>query len=112
MRRLCATGLAMIGIGPGVAFPEPQLQPPQVSAIRERTFWVCDYMATTRGAHLTPVDICTSVTDELKHNKFGGDYERMVQWWHERKPDEHQKLRREERLQAELQAPGRPMTAR
>jgi hypothetical protein len=36
------------------------------------------------------------VTDELKEHKFGGDYERLVHWWRERKLAEHLKLRLQE----------------
>ena len=111
-RQLPASALAALSLVAGGTFAEAQRQPGGGGAMLERTFWACDYAATKHGVHFTPMDICASATEALKHHKFGGDYERMVQWWHERKPDEHQKLRREERLQAELQAPGRPMTAR
>lgn len=60
---------------------------------REQAFWVCDYVATTRGVLHTPIDQCTRATEDLKVHKFGGDYERMVQWWRERKAAEHRRLR-------------------
>jgi hypothetical protein len=58
----------------------------------ERAFWVCDYTATTRGVHAAPIELCSAVTDELKHEKFGGDFEQLLKWWQENKPAEHQKL--------------------
>jgi len=59
----------------------------------ERAFWMCDYTATTRGMHATPVDMCIAVTDELKSEKFGGDFKEMLSWWQQNKFAEHQKLK-------------------
>ena len=72
-------------------------RPADLSAKRERAFWVCDYVATTRGVLHTPMEQCAQATEELKLHKFGGDYERLVQWWRERKAAEHRKLRERER---------------
>ena len=68
-------------------------RPLDTAATREQAFWVCDYVATTRGVLHTPIDQCTRATENLKVHKFGGDYGRMVQWWRERKAIEHRKLR-------------------
>lgn len=68
------------------------------AALREQAFWLCDYIATSRGTQFAPVE-CVQVTDELKHARFGGDYDRMVGWWRERKPFEHRRLRLAEELQ-------------
>lgn len=65
----------------------------QRAAVREKDFWLCDYVATTRGVQFTPMEYCGQVMDELKAHKFGGDYERLVQWWRDRKPAEHTKIR-------------------
>jgi hypothetical protein len=58
----------------------------------EKAFWVCDYVATTRGVHAAPVAICSAVTDEIKNAKFGGDFEELLKWWRQKKPSEHQRL--------------------
>jgi len=58
----------------------------------EQGFWVCDYVATTRGVHATPIELCSTIMDQLQTSKFGGDYEALLGWWRENKPAEHQKL--------------------
>ena len=62
----------------------------------EKAFWVCDYVASTRGMQFVSLDQCAAITDLIKNEKFGGDYDEMVQWWRERKPAEHLKLELEE----------------
>ena len=42
------------------------------------------------------LDLCEAITDLIKTEKFGGDYDEMVEWWRERKPAEHLKLELEE----------------
>ena len=42
-------------------------------------FWLCDYVASTRGMQYTPMEQCGEVMETLKREKFGGDYERLVQ---------------------------------
>ena len=58
----------------------------------EQAFWICDYTASTRGVHATPVEMCSAVTDELKQQKFGGDFGEMLEWWRQKKPVEHNRL--------------------
>jgi hypothetical protein len=58
----------------------------------EAAFWVCDYIATTRGLEATPVEFCMSVTDGLKNDKFGGDFHVLLSWWRQHKRVEHDKL--------------------
>ena len=64
----------------------------------EKAFWVCDYIATTRGVEHTPADVCVAVTEDLKNGKFEGDFEALVVWWRDNKVAEHQGLREHERL--------------
>ena len=58
----------------------------------EHAFWVCDYTATSRGVHATPMALCAAVTDQLKKVRFGGSFEDMLAWWRKNKPAEHGKL--------------------
>jgi hypothetical protein len=62
------------------------------SAELEKAFWVCDYTATTRGVHAAPIEVCSAVTDQLKREKFGGDFGQMLEWWQQNKPTEHANL--------------------
>ena len=58
----------------------------------ENMFWVCDYAATVGGVSATPASFCAVVTAELKKQKFGGDYEGLLDWWRLNKVAEYQKL--------------------
>jgi hypothetical protein len=58
----------------------------------EQGFWVCDYVATTRGVYATPIELCSTIMEQLQTSKFGGDFEALLGWWRENKPAEHQKL--------------------
>ena len=58
----------------------------------ERTFWVCDYVATVNGVSATPVATCSAATDALKEMKFGGDFLQLLEWWRENKQIEHERL--------------------
>jgi hypothetical protein len=55
----------------------------------ERLFWLCDYVATTRGVDLAPVDLCSAATEELKNAKFGGDFLALLTWWRSNKLEAH-----------------------
>jgi len=96
---------AMCAAAPSLAAATPQTMP----ALRviangaersaeevERAFWICDYVASTRGMQFVSLDLCEAITDLIKTEKFGGDYDEMVEWWRERKPAEHLKLELEE----------------
>ena len=58
----------------------------------ERLFWLCDYVATTRGVDSTPVDVCSAATEDLKKARFGGDFMALLEWWRGNKPEEHARL--------------------
>lgn len=60
----------------------------------ERTFWACDYVATTRGVGATPVVSCRHATEALKRAKFGGSFAAMLEWWKQNKAAEHSRLAR------------------
>ena len=80
----------------GHAIPNGDVQMPDAPRLPqlERAFWACDYVETTRGIHATPADLCGTVTDELRNEKFGGSYPAMIAWWRQNKPAEHEKLAR------------------
>jgi hypothetical protein len=58
----------------------------------ERLFWLCDYVATTRGVDSAPVDLCSAATEALKNAKFGGDFMALLGWWRGNKPEAHARL--------------------
>jgi hypothetical protein len=60
----------------------------------ERAFWICDYVATTKGINATPIEGCATVTETLKNERFGGDFLKLLGWWRERKAAEHERLSR------------------
>lgn len=64
----------------------------------EKAFWICDYTATEKGVNATPVDICSKVTEDLKNEKFNGDFEDLTDWWRQNKLAVHQSLREQEHL--------------
>lgn len=92
---------AAIGAASSMVLADPQWGPvrngtteaaePRAATL-EGAFWVCDYVATTKGVHFTPVHHCVAVTEELKQKKFGGDFEQMLNWWRNNKVAEHGKL--------------------
>ena len=65
---------------------------PSPHAELEKTFWHCDYVATTQGMDATPVRECAAATRELRRVKFGGSFYRMLEWWRENKPAEHRRI--------------------
>lgn len=58
--------------------------------VLEDAFWVCDYVATTRGGGDIPT--CTAVYEALKDRKFAGDFDALVSWWRQNKATQHQIL--------------------
>ena len=64
----------------------------------EKAFWICDYTATEKGVNATPIDVCSGVTEDLKNEKFKGDFEDMMNWWQQNKVAAHQSLRAQDRL--------------
>jgi hypothetical protein len=98
-----ARALAIVAIGmhgsaalaQGVSAVQPAVasQPGVVHIAQlEKGFWTCDYIATTHGVHAAPVATCSAITDELKNQKFGGDFAELLEWWRANKRAEHQKL--------------------
>lgn len=55
----------------------------------EQAFWSCDYVGTTYGVQAAPVAFCADVTQALREQKFGGDFDQMLQWWRQNKPAAH-----------------------
>jgi hypothetical protein len=101
---VCIGALAVLGAGVGARqesvamLPAPAQTVARSVADLEKAFWVCDYVATTRGVEHTPADVCVAVTEDLKNGKFEGDFEALVAWWRDNKVAEHQSLRERERL--------------
>ena len=64
------------------------------TAALERAFWVCDHAVTTRVVSKAEGVDCGVVAQELKNGKFGGDFERMLDWWRANKVAQHERLHR------------------
>ena len=83
----------------------PQSAEPQAAVMTvadlEQAFWVCDYTATEKGVNATPIDICSKVTEDLKNEKFHGDFEDLTDWWRQNKVAAHQSLREQEAAQVQ-----------
>ena len=58
----------------------------------EDIFWRCDYAATTGFVHPDEREACSAITDRLKAERFGGDFERMLQWWQANRDLQHRQL--------------------
>ena len=70
-----------------------RLQLASVSVVDlEHSFWVCDYVATSRGVTEDLIVQCVAIYDELKDRKFGGDFDRLVAWWQQHKAARHAEL--------------------
>ncbi|MCU0897658.1 MAG: hypothetical protein MUC55_09160 [Burkholderiales bacterium] len=100
LRRSAAAGVLIAAAGLGaVAHAEPGTEPsarpsPDLATL-ERAFWMCDHAATTRGVDGDTAQLCVVVTDEFKQARFGGDFERLLEWWRQHKPAEHARLDRD-----------------
>ena len=99
MRAHLPSLLLLGALAGGCAHVEPAPEPAPVSrsddeeiAKLELAFWHCDYVATTRGAHATPIAACRHATEELKQRKFNGKFSALLQWWRENKLAEHQRV--------------------
>jgi hypothetical protein len=62
----------------------------------EELFWLCDYAATAGMVDPSERAVCAAVTDQLKLERFGGDFEQMLRWWQANKSVRHQQLERDE----------------
>ena len=60
----------------------------------EKTFWICDYIASTYGVEGSPATACGEAYEELKRAKFGGDFDELVTWWGANKVEKHASLER------------------
>ena len=58
----------------------------------EKTFWMCDHAAAKGMIDVNQAAVCGAVTDELRREKFDGDFEKLLAWWRLNKVVEHQKL--------------------
>lgn len=58
----------------------------------EKVFWHCDYTASRVGVDTGTALACASVFEEVKKEKFGGDFEALLAWWRENKLAEHRAL--------------------
>lgn len=58
----------------------------------EASFWACDHAATVSVVDGGTASTCSSLTEALKHRKFGGDFSVMLAWWRQHKSAEHQTL--------------------
>ena len=103
----CMGALAVVGAYVAGGWPQqssaalPEAEPPAAVlsvADLEKAFWICDYTATEKGVNATPVDICVKVTEDLKNEKFHGDFEDLTNWWRQHKLTVHQSLREQESL--------------
>jgi hypothetical protein len=72
-----------------VAAPPSDLSSARLTDL-ENAFWVCDYLATTRGG--ADIQTCTAVYEAVKQIKFGGDFDKLVAWWHQNKVAQHQNI--------------------
>lgn len=104
----CLGALAVLGayaasVWPlhGSAAEEPAqvlaLTAPQSLADLEKAFWSCDYTATAAGVSAAPIELCSTITEDLKIRKFDGDYDEMVKWWRENKIAAHRHLAEQKR---------------
>ena len=71
------------------ATPTSQLSSARLTDL-ENAFWVCDYLATTRGS--SDIAACTAIYEAVKERKFGGDFEKLVAWWRQNKAEQHQSI--------------------
>ncbi len=58
----------------------------------EQTFWMCDHAAAKGMIDVNHGAVCGAVTDELRREKFDGDFEKLLAWWRLNKAREHHKL--------------------
>lgn len=58
----------------------------------ERLFWLCDHAAATRMIDANERLACDAVTAQLKAEKFGGDFDQLLNWWRTNKVVQHRKL--------------------
>ena len=74
----------------------------------ERAFWACDHMASTYGMGETDAVACSGATEQLKQQKFGGDFGALLTWWRAAKGAMYETLDRAGAAQAVAEAPPEP----
>ena len=52
---------------------------------------MCDHAATKGMIDVSQAALCV-LTDELRREKFDGNFEKLLMWWRLNKAAEHQKL--------------------
>ena len=97
---------AAFGLNPSAARAAPRLDAPRPTETRvvasvehvdlEEMFWLCDHAASAGRIDANERAICGAITDALKTERFGGDFEKMLDWWRANRAVEHQKLDRED----------------
>ena len=58
----------------------------------ERAFWLCDYAGTTGSLGMGAAGACSSIYEELKIQKFKGDFDSMWVWWQQSKLTQHRAI--------------------
>ncbi|HET9653353.1 MAG TPA: hypothetical protein VFP36_14225 [Usitatibacter sp.] len=81
----------------GAAISLPSSRAQASLAQLEDAFWFCDYVATTQGVAAAPRAACRYVTEEVKRQKFGGDFDRFLQWWRDNKAAEYARIEHAQR---------------
>jgi len=100
-----ATVAAALGWNPVDAIAAQRLDAPRPAEARlagaqdvdlEEVFWLCDYAASTAMVDASERAVCSAITDQLKMERFGGDFEQMLRWWQANRFVRHQQLERDE----------------
>lgn len=97
-QRTVRTALAAITLALGSACGSPasaqQTAPDHAvrAAELEREFWRCDHLATRTRLDFASAARCSAITEELRRQRSGGDFDAMLGWWRERKTAEHRAL--------------------
>jgi hypothetical protein len=96
---------AALGWNPVDAAAAQRLDVPRPAEVRvasaqdvdlEDLFWRCDYAASAGMVDAEERAVCSVITDQLKMERFGGDFEQMLRWWQANKFVRHQQLERDE----------------
>jgi hypothetical protein len=100
-----AAAAAALGWNPVDATAAQRLDVPRSAEVQpasaqdgdlEEVFWLCDYAATIGMVDPSERAVCAAVTDQLKIERFGGDFEQMLRWWQANRFVRHQQLERNE----------------
>jgi invasion protein IalB len=76
--------------------PRPAARPASTQdSDLEEMFWLCDYAATTGMVDPDERAVCSTITDQLQMDRFGGDFEQMLRWWQANKLLRHRQLERD-----------------